>query len=100
VGGPPRKPEHREGTDRPDSTRPAPANDREQLERVAKLIEQAAAKRNHRVGITLDEQTNEPVISVTDKDTGKLIRQIPPKEIRQLSRKLAQLAGLLLDEEA
>lgn len=72
----------------------------EQLERVARMIQQAARQTRHRVGISLDEQTKEPIVRVTDRDTGELIRQFPPDELRRLARTLTRMEGLLVDTEA
>ncbi|MBT8491017.1 MAG: flagellar protein FlaG [Deltaproteobacteria bacterium] len=37
-------------------------------------------------------------ITVTDKETGKIIREIPPEELQQLSAKLDELAGMFIDD--
>jgi flagellar protein FlaG len=34
-------------------------------------------------------------VIVTDKDTGKVIREIPPKEIQDLQTKIGELIGLI-----
>ncbi|MGA2331515.1 MAG: flagellar protein FlaG [Syntrophales bacterium] len=39
-------------------------------------------------------------VVVTDKDTGKVIREIPPKEIQDLYTKLGELIGLIFNHSA
>lgn len=39
-------------------------------------------------------------VVVTDKDTGKVIREIPPKEIQDLYTKMGELVGLILNHSA
>jgi uncharacterized FlaG/YvyC family protein len=41
---------------------------------------------------------DEPVIVVTDKYTGEVVREIPPAELRHIANKLEQLRGLILDQ--
>ncbi|MCL1066557.1 flagellar protein FlaG [Shewanella olleyana] len=48
----------------------------------------------------VDDDSGRNVISVMDIDTGDLIRQIPNEEALELSQKLAEVAGLLLNTEA
>ena len=36
-------------------------------------------------------------VIVTDKDTGKVIREIPPKEIQDLHTKIGELIGLIFN---
>jgi len=37
-------------------------------------------------------------VTVTDKETGEVIREIPPEEIQRLSVKLGELAGMFVDD--
>jgi flagellar protein FlaG len=101
VGGPARAPERR-ATPAPTDVKapPEPEPSREQLERVAKMIQKATENSRHRVGISLDEETREPIVRVMDRDTGEVIRQIPPKELVRLAKTLTRLNGLLVDEKA
>ena len=43
------------------------------------------------------EKKKEISVIVTDKDTGKVIREIPPKEIQDLQTKLGELIGLIFN---
>jgi uncharacterized FlaG/YvyC family protein len=55
----------------------------------------------HNVGIefSVDHSTRETIVKVIDNDTGKLIRQIPPKEMVDLAAKLEDVMGILFDKQ-
>jgi len=55
----------------------------------------------HRVGLqfSVHEETGQTVVRVVDKDTGKLIRQIPPQELLDLAAKLEDMMGILFDKQ-
>ena len=79
----------------------APASlTREQLvETTARLQEALAEARpeDWRVGIHEDDTTGSLVIEIRDAD-GELIKQFPPEKVLNLQRKLADLAGVVVDE--
>jgi len=54
----------------------------------------------HRVGLqfSVHEDTGQTVVRVVDKDSGKLIRQIPPQELLDLATKLEDMMGILFDK--
>lgn len=71
----------------------------------SKVVEKAVADMNHqvekfstKVGFSLDKESNQFKIIVTDKETGKVIRQIPAEEILALSKKMEEIAGIIFDE--
>lgn len=39
-------------------------------------------------------------IAITDRDTGKVIREIPPKELQNLYMKMNELAGMIFNNMA
>ncbi len=43
----------------------------------------------------LDERVSKPVIRVIDKDTGEVIRQIPPEEMIKRLRHFYEVAGII-----
>jgi flagellar protein FlaG len=49
---------------------------------------------------TYGKQNDEISVTVTDRDTGKIIREIPPKDIQDLQTKLGELIGLIFDHSA
>lgn len=45
----------------------------------------------------VDDDTKDLIVQVVRSDTGELIRQIPPEELRNLRQKLEELRGVLFD---
>ncbi len=51
------------------------------------------------LNFSVDEGTNNIVVKIIEKDTDKVIRQIPPDEILELQEKMQDLTGFLLSKE-
>ncbi|NOZ09163.1 MAG: flagellar protein FlaG [FCB group bacterium] len=64
--------------------------------KVSTYVESFSTK----VSFSIDERTDKPVIRVTDKETGELIRQIPEQEMLDLLSKLEYIAGLIYHKQA
>jgi flagellar protein FlaG len=68
---------------------------RELLENVQSYLNDL----NIRLGFDIHEQTGELVVKVINRDTGEVIRQIPPKAMLKLHEKVAELRGVLFNEK-
>jgi flagellar protein FlaG len=85
----------------PSAAEEARARESARAEAVQKLIEQlkenlSPAKIS--IAFTPYGAKNERVaIRVLDKESGKVIREIPPEEIQSLYAKMSDLAGMLID---
>jgi len=55
---------------------------------------------NKKLQFEVDHRSNEVIVKVIDKDTDKVIREIPPEELQRLHRSLKEVIGLLFDEMA
>lgn len=53
---------------------------------------------NADLSFSVHEASGNVVVTVTDGDTGKVIRQIPPKETLKLAEKLEEMVGLVFDQ--
>ena len=55
----------------------------------------------HNVGLqfSVHESTGRTMVRVVNKDTGNMIREIPPKEILDLAAKLDEMIGILFDKK-
>ncbi|WP_405130891.1 flagellar protein FlaG [Paenibacillus sp. FSL H8-0317] len=49
--------------------------------------------------ISIHEKTHEIMVKVLNRDTGELIREIPPEKTLDLVAKMMELAGILVDEK-
>lgn len=63
------------------------------LETAVAEIGELAQSQNRNLNFSVDEGTQRPVVTVTDSDTGDLIRQIPSEEVLQLSERLQELGS-------
>ncbi|MEF3168902.1 MAG: flagellar protein FlaG [Deltaproteobacteria bacterium] len=54
----------------------------------------------HKVGISfsLHKETGRTMVKVFDKETNKLIREIPPEEFLDLAVKIHEMVGILFDK--
>lgn len=74
-------------------------------EPTEKVVEAAVVEMNNyvekfstKVGFSIDPESKQLTIIVTDKETGKVIRQIPAKEIVDLKGKMEEITGIIFDE--
>ena len=52
-----------------------------------------------RVELSVDNDINQVIFRVVDKESGDLIRQIPPEKVVELDRFLSGHSGLLVEED-
>lgn len=48
----------------------------------------------------IDRSTGMVIVKIKDKDTGQIIRQIPPDVVVKLAKTIDEFLGMLLDERA
>lgn len=82
------------------SQRPAKA-EKLSKEEITALVEELN-KAMQMVGTTLafyvDEHTKKTVVKVLDAQTHEVIRQIPPEQMLEISQKISELMGILVDQ--
>jgi flagellar protein FlaG len=54
---------------------------------------------NRRLQFVVDQRSNEVIIKVIDKETDKVIKELPPEELQRLHNNLKEAIGLLFDEK-
>jgi flagellar protein FlaG len=64
------------------------------LEKAAKAVQLAMVS----LDFSIHEQTKRIMVKVRDKETGEIIREIPPEKTQDLLVKLWEMAGILIDE--
>jgi flagellar protein FlaG len=70
----------------------------EDAEKVAGEIERILDGLNKSIHFEVSNETNDVVIQVVDRRTGKIIRQIPPDELLNLRRRFQEVCGVLFDQ--
>jgi flagellar protein FlaG len=53
---------------------------------------------NKKLQFVVDHRSNEVIVKVIDKDTDKVIKELPPEELQRLHRNIKEAIGLLFDE--
>ena len=54
---------------------------------------------NVNLDFSVHQASGQIMVTVTDQDTGKLIREIPPREMLNLTTKLEEMIGIIFDQE-
>lgn len=75
---------------------------KERPEEVKTLVEEVQSyleDLNIRLKFIVHEETGDVVVRVLNKETGELIREIPPEELLKLRQKLEELRGVLFHGE-
>jgi flagellar protein FlaG len=73
----------------------------EQLNNAVKVINQVMQQSNQALEFSIDSSTKIPVVTLTDTQTGEVIRQFPSKETLAISQSIDQYQrGLLLTQKA
>jgi flagellar protein FlaG len=66
-------------------------------QRIQKAIEEFQGRATG-LEFRVDDQTDQVIVRVVNKASGKVIRQIPPEEFIEMSKRLADLRGILFDQ--
>ncbi|MBD3585351.1 flagellar protein FlaG [Salinimonas sp. HHU 13199] len=67
------------------------------LERLSTINEQFPLKATSLV-FEFDDTNDPPVIKVVDKESGDVIRELPPKELREIAKALSDIADSLKEQ--
>ena len=73
---------------------------REDAKNVADVMNKVAELVNSQLNFEVFEDTNQLYVQIVDRNTKKVIKQIPPKEMLELSARLKEMVGLILDKYA
>jgi flagellar protein FlaG len=71
-------------------------------EELQKLIEEVKRKfdmLSKYLKIDIDQELEIPVVKIMEKDTNRVIRQIPPDYLLELMKRIDQLLGLLMERK-
>jgi flagellar protein FlaG len=71
-------------------------------EELQKLIEEIKRKfdmLSKYLKIDIDQELEIPVVKIMERDTNRVIRQIPPDYLLELMKRIDQLLGLLVERE-
>ncbi|MCH7422879.1 flagellar protein FlaG [Shewanella xiamenensis] len=72
----------------------------EKLTQVATELSDMMSMMRKGLAFKVDENSGQAVVTVLDRDTGDVIRQMPSEEALKLAEKLSEVTGLLMKTEA
>ncbi|MZG30738.1 MAG: flagellar protein FlaG [Nitrospinae bacterium] len=62
------------------------------------VLDQISLSTGHKVDYKVNPETNEVVIRVVDRESGKVVRQIPGEDFLKLTQRIAEFNQKYLDE--
>jgi flagellar protein FlaG len=69
------------------------------IESVTRQIDSFLRSQNHQLQFRVDQGSGKMVVTVTDGETGEVIRQVPGEEALKMAQRIEDMTGLL-DEKA
>jgi len=57
---------------------------------------QNAEKNSTELSFSVDKDNGELIVKVVNKETGEVVREVPPEEIREMRKALAEMKGVLV----
>ncbi|NLI15035.1 MAG: flagellar protein FlaG [candidate division Zixibacteria bacterium] len=82
-----------------DKTLVNPEKIREAVQDTVDYFEKIARENQFNLKFSIDDKSNTVIVQVIEKNSGKLIRQIPPQEILKLRQRISDLLGMIYDKE-
>ena len=76
------------------------SEDAQLLQDVLEVVKQHFHISNVGLNFSVHGDTGRIKVSVTDKETGEMIREIPSEQVLNLMAKLDEMMGIILDEKA
>ncbi|MGE6321190.1 flagellar protein FlaG [Pseudomonas oryzihabitans] len=73
---------------------------RQAVEQAASSLEQSSQNIRRDLKFSVDDETGQMVVKVTDAGTGEVIRQMPSEEALKLAQRLDEARSLLFKAEA
>ena len=70
---------------------------REQLEEIRQTVNDALKDMNIGLDFEEDDETEELIVKVMNRDSEEMIRQIPPEAMLQVAKRMDEMAGLFVD---
>ncbi len=74
--------------------------DPELLKKVTEDLNENFRIFNTTINFSIDETSGNTVIKIMDRETEKVVREIPPEQLLELASRLAEIIGRIVDETA
>ncbi|MFW5826610.1 MAG: flagellar protein FlaG [Alkalispirochaeta sp.] len=73
---------------------------REEIQRYTTELQQISQAMNKQLSFSYNEELQLMVVKVIDRNTDKVIKELPPTELQRVHMRIREAIGLLLDESA
>jgi flagellar protein FlaG len=73
------------------------AHEKPELKQVTAELEQISLAFDRRLKFVIDSDTRDIIIKVIDNETDKVIKELPPEELRRLHDRISETIGFLFD---
>lgn len=71
---------------------------REDAETIADIMNKVSELYNRQLHFDVYEDTNKVYVQIIDENTKEVIKQIPPEEMLELSARIQEMVGIMLDK--
>lgn len=78
----------------------SPQVDEARIERIAEAMDNYVKSVQRELNIRVDHESGKVMVKVLSRDTGEVIREIPPEELLKLASRMEEMAGVLLNRRA
>ena len=73
------------------------AHEKPELKQVTAELEQISLAFDRRLKFVIDSDSRDIIIKVIDNETDKVIKELPPEELRRLHDRISETIGFLFD---
>ena len=70
----------------------------DELEKIKEATNEVLAQLNIQLDFEIDKTLGKIIVKVINKETGKVIRQIPPEEMLKIAKRMEEMSGILIDK--
>ncbi len=78
----------------------SPEQLKEQVKETTDSLNEMSSLLKYGIKFAYDDKVSEMLVNVIEKETNRVIRQIPSKEILAMRARMAEMVGLLVDQKA
>ena len=68
------------------------------IEEAVEVFNEALSRKSTSASIRRDEELNRYLVTIRDKESGEVVREIPDEALLKFARNLQELKGILFDE--
>lgn len=70
----------------------------ESIDDAVQVLNEALSRKHTSAQIRKDEELNRFLVTIKDKESGEIVREVPPEALLKFARNLEELKGILFDE--